>query len=101
MKIQKPVSRKQFDDLLDLIEYGMNYQRGEENDESYIHGVISATGYIVSCWIVQKTFRGNCDGVGCQDVVEALGLEELPTRDKVEPLLRKLLKTEMGCVLNF
>lgn len=85
---------EKFDKLVDIITYGLEFQRDfvEDNDHSYTLGTIEGTAHIASCCIVQWF---DTEGIGACDVCDYLKLEDFPKRKKIEKRLKKLLK-EMG-----
>lgn len=90
---------EKFEKLLDIIDYGLEFQRDFKDDEiglSYTLGTVEGTAHIASCCIVQWF---NTDGIGAGDVSSYLKLEDFPTRKKIEKRLKKLLK-EMGVFIK-
>jgi hypothetical protein len=83
--------KPKFEQLLDVIDYGMEFQRDNKDEEGmadYLTGVVETVGFITSCCIVQ--WFGH-SGISTQDVVEALELDTLPDRKKIRRMLKRLL----------
>lgn len=86
------VTHQQLQDLLDLIEYGLQFQRDfndSTSDYSYRMASAETTAFIVSCWIVQKL--GYAEGLGGVEVMEALRLDEFPSQQDMITTLQDFL----------
>ena len=81
-----------FQQLVNIIHYGISFQSDFRDDShtDYLNGVIESTAFIASCIIVQDF--GLEEGIGEQDILEALGLDKFPNKNTIEKGLRRLFK---------
>ncbi len=84
---------KNFKTACELAEYGVGFQKDfrNEEDSAYLLGVIEATGYIVSCYLVQHC---GFESIGGVEVVEELKLDFYPSGKKIRKRMKKLFKRE-------
>lgn len=82
----------QFDRLVDIITWGVDFQRDfKEDDNFYSLGTVEATGFIASCCVVQ--WFGFTEGLVWFEVCTALKLSKYPKRKKIRKRLKKLFKS--------
>ena len=84
--------KTKFQQLLDVINYGVDWQRDFRGDSqvSYTQGTLDATAFIASCIIVQDFCYS--EGLGASDMKDFLELDEAPTPKQVEKNLRRMFK---------
>ncbi len=84
---------KKFKTACELAEYGAEFQKDFRNEEDsvYLLGVIEATGYIVSCYLVQHC---GFESIGGVEVIDALRLDLYPSGKKIRKRMKKLFKRE-------
>src|SRR5688572_2687300 len=73
-----------------IISYGMEFQRDmPDENPSYILGVIEATSFIASCYLVQELKLE--DGIAGSDLVTALDLHKMPKAPIIRQKLNEFL----------
>ena len=91
MNVKSIIKTKSFIELVDLIHYGINYQKDNRREccASYLDGVIECTAHIAACVLVQR-FGFDC--MGTMEVIDSLKLNTFPTKSTIKINLIKLFE---------